>query len=146
MALYLGVALWPGALTASLRQGAPYGYEEASAILMRHGVSHAAFVWDHEATRIEAPASLERAGAAFFRRAGYPAAVTPVITRPDQDANPLALAAATGPRPGIIWIYNRRGATSARTFPPRIQALDPRWTCERVGDAEIGNLACWRAP
>jgi hypothetical protein len=69
-----------------------------------------------------------------------------VITRPDQDANPLALAAATGPRPGIIWIYNRRGATSARTFPPRIQALDPRWTCERVGDAEIGNLACWRAP
>src|SRR5258708_4253218 len=113
---------------------------------MRHGVTHVAFVWDHEATRIEAPASLERAGAAFFRRAKYPVAVTPVVTRPEQDANPLALAAATGPRPGIIWIYNRRGSTSARTFPPRIQELDPRWTCERVGDAEIGALACWRAP
>lgn len=143
--LYLGVALWPGAFTASQRQGAPYGYEQASATLMRHGVTQVAFVWDHEATRIEAPASLERAGAVFFRRAGYPAAVTPVITRPDQDANPMALAAATGPRPGIIWIYNREGATSARRFPPRIPALDPRWRCERTGDEEIGSLACWRA-
>jgi hypothetical protein len=142
--LYLGVALWPGAFTASQRQGAPYGYEQASTTLMKHGVTHVAFVWDHEATRIEAPASLERAGAVFFRRAGYPAAVTPVITWRDQDANPMALAAATGPRPGIIWIYNRSGATSARRFPPRIQALDPRWRCERTGDAEIGSLACWR--
>ncbi|MDB5436438.1 MAG: hypothetical protein JWR47_2695 [Phenylobacterium sp.] len=146
MALYLGVALWPRSFIAGLREGAPYGYEQASATLMRHGVTRVAFLWDHEATRIEAPASLQRAGGVFFRRAGDPVAVTPVVTRPDQDANPLALAAATGPHPGIIWIYNRRGATSARSFPPRIQALDPRWTCEQVGDGEIGNLACWRAP
>jgi len=145
MALYLGVALWPRSFVAGLQEGAPYGYEQASATLMKHGVGQVAFVWDHEATRIEAPASLQRAGEAFFRRAGDPVTVTPVITRPDQDANPLALAAATGPRPGIIWIYNRRGATSAHTFPPRIPALDPRWTCEQVDDSEIGNLACWRA-
>ena len=145
-ALYLGVALWPGAFTAAQRQGAPYGYEQASATLMRHGVTHVVFLWDHEATRIQAPASLERAGGAFFRRAGYAATVTPVISRPDQDANPLALAAATGPRPGIIWLYNRGGATSARRFPPRIEVLDPRWRCQRIGDARIGNLACWRAP
>jgi hypothetical protein len=146
MALYLGAALWPRSLIAGRYEGAPYGYEQASATLMKHGVTHVAFVWDHEATRIEAPASLERAGGAFFRRAGDPVAVTPVITRPDRDANPLVLAAASGPHPGIIWIYNRRGATSARSFPPRIQALDPRWTCEQVGDSEIGNLGCWRAP
>ncbi|MDB5426453.1 MAG: hypothetical protein JWR43_428 [Phenylobacterium sp.] len=146
MALYLGVALWPRSFIAGLREGAPYGYEQASATLMRHRVTRVAFLWDHEATRIEAPASLQRAGGVFFRRAGDPVAVTPVVTRPDQDANPLALTAATGPHPGIIWIYNRRGATSARSFPPRIQALDPRWTCEQVGDGEIGSLACWRAP
>jgi hypothetical protein len=144
--LYLGVALWPGAFTAGERRGAPYGYEQASASLMRHGVTQVAFLWDHEATRIQAPASLARAGAVFFRRAGYAVAVTPVVTRPDQDANPLALGAARGPHRGIIWIYNRTGATSARRFPPRIEALDPRWRCERIGDAEIGNLACWRAP
>jgi hypothetical protein len=145
MALYLAIALWPGAVQAALRLGAPYGYEQASRTLMRHGVTHVVFVWDHQAAPVERPASLQRVGAVFFRRAGYPAAVTPLAPRETDDVNALALAAATGPRPGIIWIYNRASPTAARRFPPRIPALDPAWACARTGDATVGSVACWRA-
>ncbi len=146
MALYLAAAMGPSALQSALRLGAPYGYERASDTLMRRGVTQTVFVWDHQAARFERPASIERAGAVFFRRARYPMVVTPL--RPDEsdDVSALALAAATGTRPGIIWIYNRDSPTAARTHPPRIAALDPRWTCERSGDETVGSLACWRRP
>ena len=146
MALYLGVAMRPGAFNDALKLGAPYGYEEASSVLMQHGVRNVVYVWDHEAAPLMAPSSLQRVGAVFFRRAGDPAQVTPVTPRKGQDANRLALAAATGPRPGVIWIYNRYGATSARAFPPVIHEIDPRWSCQRFGDAMVGSLACFRAP
>jgi hypothetical protein len=143
--VYLGAALLPGDFRAAMSHRTPYGYEDASDTLMRHGVTHVVFVWDHEAARFERPSSLQRVGAVFFRRAGDGAAVTPLATGPAQDVNALALAAATGPRPGIIWIYNRNSATSARTYPPRIAQIDPRWDCERSGDATLGTLACYRA-
>lgn len=146
MVLYLGVALRPDTFAQALRSGAPYGYEEASSALMRRGVTHVAFIWDHEAASLSTPSSLQRVGAVFFRRAGDNAAVTPVTAHASEDLNPLALAAATGPRPGIIWIYNRHGATAARAFPPRIPQIDPRWTCQRFGDEMVGSLACYRAP
>lgn len=138
---YLAAALWPGAGGQLL-----YGYESASDVLMRHRVTDAAFAWDHEVTPIIPPATLERLGGVFFRRAGAAVRVHPVVMRPGDDVNRLALAAATGPRPGIIWIYNRAGRTSAATHPPRIPELDPRWSCERIGDATVGSLACWRGP
>jgi hypothetical protein len=144
--LYLGVALRPAAFSDALRLGAPYGYEEASSALRQRGVESVVFVWDHEAAPLMAPSSLQRVGAVFFRRDGDNAQVTPVTPRAGQDVNRLALAAATGPRPGIIWIYNRHGATSARAFPPRIPQIDPRWTCRRFGDAMVGSLACYRTP
>jgi hypothetical protein len=144
--LYLGVAMRPGALTDALRTGAPYGHEEASATLMRHGVTDAVFIWDHEATRLMAVSSLQRVGGVFFSRAGDPVAVTALAVRPSDDVNQLALAAAAGRRPGIIWIYNRHGATAARAFPPSIPQIDPRWSCERSGDEMVGTLACYRTP
>jgi hypothetical protein len=144
--LYLGVALRPAAFGEALRQGAPYGFEEASSVLRQRGVANVVFVWDHEAAPLMAVSSLQRVGAVFLRRAGDNAVVTPVTPRADQDVNRLALAAASGPRPGIIWIYNRNGATSARAFPPRIPQIDPRWTCQRFGDAMVGSLACYRTP
>lgn len=144
VAVYLGAALAPGEFRAAISQRTPYGYEDASDTLMRHGVTHVVFVWDHEAARFERPSSLRRVGAVFFRRAGDSAAVTPLTTDPTQDVNALALAAATGAHPGIIWIYNRGSATSAHTYPPRIAQIDPRWDCERSGDATIGTLACYR--
>ncbi|MGH6909223.1 MAG: hypothetical protein ACREEG_03475, partial [Phenylobacterium sp.] len=146
MVLYLGVALRPGAFDDARRMGAPYGHEEASSALMRRGVTDLVFVWDHEAAPLMAPSSLQRVGAVFLRRAGDQARVTSLAPRATENVNRLALAAATGPRPGIIWIYNRHGATSARAFPPRIPKVDPRWSCERFGDDQVGTLACYRAP
>jgi len=141
---YLVPALAPTTFREGLSGRSPYGFETASDILMRHGVSDVVFAWDHEATRIMPPATLERLGGAFFRRAGSSVRVHPLVTRPGDDVNSLALAAATGPRPGIIWIYNRDGRTAARTHPPEIPTRDRRWRCERIGDQTIGNLACWR--
>ena len=146
IAIYLGVALQPGAFTEALRQGVPYGHEEASKTLMRHGVTDVVYVWDHKAAPVMAPSSLARVGAVFFRRAGDPAVVTPLAPRPGEDVNRLALAAASGPRPGIIWTYNRRNSPSAHAFAPRIPQIDPRWTCERFGEEALGTLACYRAP
>lgn len=143
--IYLSAALLHGDVRTAASSRIAYGYEDASDALMRQGVTHVVFVWDHEAARFMPRSSLERVGAVFFRRAGNGAVVTPLATDSGQDVNTLALAAATGPHPGIIWIYNRDGGTSARTFPPRIPQIDPRWDCQRFGDATRGSLACYRA-
>lgn len=142
--VYLTTALWPGALAEGLKRGSPYGFETAADLLTRHGVSDVVFAWDHEVTALMPPATLERLGGIFFRRAGSAIRVHPLVVRPTDDVNALALAAASGPRPGIIWIYNRDGRTAARAHPPAIAARDRRWTCQRVGDETAGSLACWR--
>ena len=53
--IYLAVALRPVAFTEALRQGVPYGHEEASSTLMRHGVTNVVYVWDHKAAPVMAP-------------------------------------------------------------------------------------------
>lgn len=143
--LWIGTAVRPAAFAAGLRSQAPYGFETASRTLIAHGISDVVFVWDHEVTALMAPATLERIGSVFFRRAQAPVRVIPLTVRPRDDVNAASLAAATGPRPGIIWIYNRAGRTAAAAHPPAIPARDARWTCERIGDETVGSLACWRA-
>ena len=86
-----------------------YGHQQASEWLMRQGVSQVVFVWDHEATADFDLGSLERLGGFFFRREGYPLVVTALRATPASDISREALAAVRGPRPGIIWIYNRAG-------------------------------------
>jgi hypothetical protein len=142
--IYLVAALRPAAFREGLANRAPYGFETASDVLMAHGVTDVVFAWDHEATRIMPASTMARLGAVFFRRAGAPAPVTPLVMTPADDVNPMALAAARGARPGIIWIYNRAGHTAAAAHPPRLPQLDPRWRCQAVGDATVGSLACWR--
>jgi hypothetical protein len=145
-AVWLATALRPDAMLRDLRDPSPYGFETASEVLMRHGARDVVFAWDHEVTRLMPASTLERLGSVFFRRAGYRVRLQPLIVRPGDDVNVRALAAATGPQPGLIWIYNRAGRTAARTHPPAITRLDPRWSCQRIGDATVGSLACWRAP
>jgi len=144
-ALYLAAALRPAAFSDGLKSQSQYGFETASQILMQQGVTDVVFAWDHEATRIMPPATLQRLGQVFFRRAGSAVRVTPLVIRPSDDVNAAALAAAHGARPGIIWIYNRAGHTAAAARPPRIPDLDPRWRCRRIGDEQVGSLACWRS-
>ncbi|HSV04172.1 MAG TPA: hypothetical protein VLI41_13305 [Phenylobacterium sp.] len=144
--VWLGAALRPDAFLRDLASPSPYGFETASEVLMRHGARDVVFAWDHEVTALMPPPTLERLGSVFFRRAGYPVRVRPLVVRPGDDVNALALAAASGPHPGLIWIYNRAGRTAARAHPPAIARLDPRWRCERIGDDTVGSLACWRTP
>lgn len=143
--VWLATALRPAAFEAGLHNVAPYGFEKASEVVAAHGARNVVFAWDHEATRIMPQATLQRVGEVFFQRAGEPVRVTPLVARPGDDLSAAALAAAKGERPGIIWIYNRTGRTAAAAHPPRIAELDPRWRCERIGDDQVGSLACWRA-
>jgi hypothetical protein len=142
--LYLGFAADPARLVAKLTAGSPYGDEPGSALLMSQGVTDVVFIWDHPAARIMDPGSLRRLGSVFFQRQARPVGVTPLIVTEGQDPNPLALAAATGARPGVIWIFDRTGRTAARTAPPRLPQIDPRWTCRPYGDGIIGSVACYR--
>ncbi|HEX5377821.1 MAG TPA: hypothetical protein VFW47_04575 [Phenylobacterium sp.] len=146
MAIYLAAPLRPDNFADGLRSRSQYGYEQASATLMAHKVTSVIYVWDHELAPIMDPGSLQRVGAVFFRRAGDMTPVTALAPRPTDDVNRLILAQASGPRPGVIWLYNRDGRTSARAHPPRLPQIDPRWTCERIGDDRVGNLACYRTP
>jgi mannosyltransferase len=127
-----------------LHQPPAYGFETASGTLAAHGVSQVVFVWDHEADGLIPRDTLQRVGGVFFARAGRPLPIVPIAPRADQDANALVQAAAGGERPGVVWLYNRAGHTSARLGPPVLQTLDPRWRCERAGDDTVGTLACWR--
>jgi hypothetical protein len=142
--LYLGFAADPTALIARLKAGAPYGDEQGSAFLMSEGVTDVVFIWDHPAVRIMDPQSLRRVGSVFFLRQARPVRVTPLIVTEGQDPNRLALAAATGAKPGVIWIFDRTGRTAARTAPPRLAQIDSRWTCRQYGDGVIGSVACYR--
>ncbi len=144
MALYLGAALDPDPAITRVRQGAPYGFETGSSVLMQHGVRHVVFVWDHPATRFMGRASLSRVGGVFFERAGYPVDITPIAPLETQDTNHLVLEQATRDHSGVIWLYDRQSLTSSRRYPPRIHEIDPRWTCQRSGDAMIGAISCYR--
>ncbi|MCI3135009.1 hypothetical protein [Phenylobacterium aquaticum] len=104
------------------------------------------FVWDHELAPIMDAATLSQVGGAFFDRARRPVSIRPLVVPPDQDANRLILDAAQGDRPGLIWMFNRNGHTSAHRFPPAISKLDPRWVCDAQGDGTAGALACYRRP
>ena len=142
---YAAFALNPTAFAAKARLGAPYGSEAASAFLLSHSVTDVVFLWDHPATKIMDPVSLQRVGGVFFRRAGAQVAVTPMVAAQDEDASLALLNAAHGAHPGLIWIYDRTGRTASRTHPPHIAQLDPYWICQTYGDGEIGSIACYRA-
>jgi hypothetical protein len=140
----LALAVRPAVFVQGLEGRSAYGFEDASEILMRHGVSDVVFAWDHEVNALMPASTLERLGDVFFQRSGAPVHVRALTIQPSDDVNRTALAAASGPRPGLIWIYNRNGRTAAAAHAPRVSELDGRWTCQRIGDDRVGSLACWR--
>lgn len=91
-------------------------------------------------------AMTDEVGGFFLRRAGLPISVrTQILTRPHVDANPVLLAAASGPRDAILWVYNR-GLRNTRgvEFPPSIDRRDPRWSCRDYGVGTLSVNACVR--
>jgi hypothetical protein len=146
IALYFGVQAKPALDALSSPQPQPrYEFETGSKLLMAHGVTDLVFVWDHGIAPIIAPTTLERLGGVFFDRAGRPVRVHPVLVDRDHDANAAILAAARGPHPGLIWLFDEEGPTAAHRFPPAIAQRDPRWACAPV-EGKVGGLACYRRP
>ena len=144
--LYFGAQVQPVWQALGPKRAFPrYEFETAAGDMMAHRVTDLVFVWDHELTSIMAPTTLERVGGVFFARAGYPIRVRPLAVDAKHDPNLAILAAAQGPRPGLIWMFNRAGHTAAHRFPPTIARLDPRWSCAESGDGVAGSLRCYRA-
>jgi hypothetical protein len=144
--LCLGVQVKP-ALDAfgPVRDLPRYEFETAADALMAQDVSDVVFVWDHELAPIMAPDTLREVGGVFFERAHRPIRVIPLVVPAGRDANREILAAATGPRPGLIWMFNREGRTAAHAFPPAIERFDPDWKCLPTADATVGGLGCHRS-
>lgn len=144
--LYFGVQVGPALAVLSPPAAPPrYEHETASAVLMARGVTDVVFVWDYELAPMMDPVTLARVGGVFFNRAHRPVRIHPLVVAPDRDPHPAIAAAATGPRPGVIWLYNRQGRTAAHAFPPAIPKADPAWTCADLAQAPVGGLACWRS-
>lgn len=140
--LWLGLQISPALDALGHSRPLPrYEFETGSQFLIRQGASDVVFLWDHEVTPIIPKDTLTTVGGVFFRRAGHPVAVTPLVVTPDQDPNRLIPAMARGRRPGFIWLYNEAGHTAAARFPPRLNRL-PGWTCHRTAPGPAGVLAC----
>lgn len=134
-----------------LAEGARHGdsvyealnYERASQSLMRAGVRRLVFTWDSPNARAMHPEQLAKYGGFFFRRAGKPVEVIPVRVGAGQDPNALLLAAARPAGAAILWVFDKDvGGTAANSYPPRIQAMDPRWRCTDFAGGKVGVIAC----
>ena len=63
----------------------------------------------------------------------------------DVDANTALLDQVHSPDTGILWLYDLNvHDTVARTMPPRINTLDPSWTCHNYAPPNFGVYACYR--
>jgi uncharacterized membrane protein len=125
----------------------PYNLEIASKALMASNVRNLVFLWDHPGTPIQDPRMLAGIGGFFFRRAGLPVAVTPMILGRQDDPNPRLVDAASRPDSGILWIYDLEvQGTVARAHPPRIASHYPGWRCRDFGRDRIGVIACDKPP
>jgi hypothetical protein len=146
LVLYFGMQARPALDALSAPQKQPrYEFETGSRFLMTHGVTDVVFVWDHGIAPIVDRTTLERLGGVFFNRAGHPVRVLPILLDRDHDPNTAILAAAQGPHPGLIWLFDREGHSAANRFPPAIAPRDPRWACAPV-EGSVGGLACYRRP
>ncbi len=140
--LWLGLQVSPALDGLGPRRPLPrYEFETASDFLMAKGATDVVFLWDHEVTPIIPPDTIARVGGVFFQRAGRPVRVAPLVVTPDQDPNRLIPQAASGAKPGFIWLYNEDGHTAAHRFPPNLGKL-PGWTCQRTAPGPAGVLAC----
>jgi hypothetical protein len=123
-----------------------YSIETASSDLMAAGSGHLAFFFDHPTTRKADAEPLARLGGFFFRRAGVPVEVSPLIPKAGQDPNAALLALADRPRSAILWMYDLSvPLTQAIAHPPRI-AQTPGWTCRTMAAPASGSsLAAGRS-
>jgi len=120
-----------------------YNFETASQMLLQANIKKLVFLWDHPANIAENPLQLEAVGRFFFQRDGVDVTIVPLQPAHGADPNPPLLEAArTTSSDGLLWIYDTKGNTGAKHFPPVISSLDPSWSCRTFGESPIGILAC----
>lgn len=139
--LYLAAALTPVALAKYQWGRSFYGYEPASDFLLKARPTEVVFAWDHPAAKILDPNSLRQMGGFFFLRAGQNVETIPMVLMPGQNANKTLMHMSVGDRPAIIWLYDLKHRSAARSFPPTID-LKPNWRCEHVRLGSRGSVAC----
>lgn len=121
-----------------------YSWERASGWVAQARPREVVFLWDHPATKIQAPDSLARVGGFFLNRAHAGVEVHPLQPAPNTDPNPAFAAAAARPGVATIWIYDLNvAATAARRWPPRALAGHQ---CANFGHQAIGIVACRPRP
>ncbi|PCG13269.1 hypothetical protein [Sphingomonas adhaesiva] len=134
----------PPALMQSLSERADYGYERGSDFLAAAHTDQLVFAWDHPATKIMATDSLDQIGGFFLRRGGEPVAVTPVVLAPGDRPSARLLAAATGQRPAILWLYDR-AHMSVGDADDFALTRTPGWRCRHSRHGYTGVVACARS-
>ena len=146
IAVYFGFQIGPSLEALGPAKPLPrYEFETGSRFLVAHGVSDVVFVWDHELAPIIKSSTLDAVGGVFFARDGHRIAVHPLSLDPQRDPNLEIIAAASGPRPGMIWLFNRQGNTVASRYAPTIAKVSG-WHCTEQGNGLMGSLACYQAP
>ena len=121
-------------------------FEAASESLLQDHAEAVVFTWDNPSAQQLPAAKMSELGSFFFRRAEAQITTIGMPLPEGADPNRVLLDAAKGDRPGIIWVYDRSvPGTLALAHPPRIEALDPSWTCRDLGRDAIGVLTCLRA-
>jgi hypothetical protein len=122
-----------------------YNYEAASRSLLTAGAERVVFFFDNPLAAVYDPSQLKAAGGFFFHRSGGNVAIEPIYLRAGEDPNLRLVTAAAGPGSVILWIYDLNvRATAARSYPPRIEQIDPAWRCRDFAQQPFGVIACAR--
>lgn len=131
----------PNALKEGLGERADYGYERGSDYLAAARPDQLVFAWDHPATKIMARDSLDQIGGFFLRRQGQKVKVVPVVLRHGEMPSARLLAAATGARPAILWLYDSAHQSVAGRDHFAIMR-QPGWRCRHTRRGNTGVVAC----
>jgi hypothetical protein len=120
-----------------------YSFEAASGRMMQAGVSRLVFFWDHPAAPVVGRDQLAEVGGFFFRRAGRPVTVDPVLVPRGQDPQPELMRRAAAPGSAILWMYDRGApGAAAWTHPPSLAELGASMRCRETGPGSVKILTC----
>lgn len=125
---------------------AELSWETASSDLAEKGARRLIFAWDNPTSAVTPPGLMARVGSFFFKRAGHPIPVRPVmLAGRNVDPNLALLAAADRPGDAIIWVLDHGvPRTLASRYPPSLDKHDPKFQCRDYGRHPRGVVACIR--
>lgn len=149
LAVLIGLCLWNtarGLAEPMTDHRYKYSYELASHYLRSKDVRRVVFLWDNPTATAVDRAQLASLGGFFFQRAGAAIPVSPIVLGTPTDPNETLVEAASVQGSGILWLFDRNvRKTVAVRYPPRIEQIDPRWSCKDFGKRPVSILACVRS-